>query len=156
VRDVGEAIEIWYNWRTGHRLDRPAIWAAVARTCRYCQGCVAPVNVATGNVQNRIIFKQLFQANAIGFVRSIAAGWAASTDTIVLLMAAKFGASMPTIPGSTQRVLRRLSLFVASSVSASLENRVLEYVDHLQYFLDPVVIRNGHVPPTLACCGVAL
>jgi L-fuconate dehydratase len=34
-------------------------------------------------------------------------------------------------------------------VSASLENRVLEYVDHLhEHFIDPVVIRNGrYMPP---------
>jgi len=35
-------------------------------------------------------------------------------------------------------------------VSASLDNRVLEYVGHLhEHFLDPVLIKNGHyMPPT--------
>jgi L-fuconate dehydratase len=35
-------------------------------------------------------------------------------------------------------------------VSGSLENRVIEYVDHLhEHFLEPVTIRNGHyLPPT--------
>ena len=35
------------------------------------------------------------------------------------------------------------------AVSGSLQNRVLEYVDHLhEHFLEPVVIRNGrYMPP---------
>jgi L-fuconate dehydratase len=43
-----------------------------------------------------------------------------------------------------------LSIFDYVAVSASLENRVLEYVDHLhEHFPDPCVIRNGHyMPPT--------
>jgi L-fuconate dehydratase len=33
-------------------------------------------------------------------------------------------------------------------VSGTLENRVLEYVDHLhEHFLDPVTIRDGHYMP---------
>ena len=36
-------------------------------------------------------------------------------------------------------------------ISGSLENRIIEYVDHLhEHFLDPVTIKNGHyMPPTL-------
>jgi len=35
-------------------------------------------------------------------------------------------------------------------ISGSLENRIIEYVDHLhEHFLDPVVIRDGrYMPPT--------
>jgi len=35
-------------------------------------------------------------------------------------------------------------------VSASLEDRIVEYVDHLhEHFVDPVVMRNGcYVPPS--------
>jgi L-fuconate dehydratase len=42
-----------------------------------------------------------------------------------------------------------ISLFDYICVSALLEDRVIEYVDHLHdHFVDPVVIRNGHyVPP---------
>ncbi|MNO06214.1 L-fuconate dehydratase [compost metagenome] len=40
-------------------------------------------------------------------------------------------------------------MFDYIAVSASLHNRVLEYVDHLhEHFLDPVVIRRGrYMPP---------
>jgi L-fuconate dehydratase len=35
------------------------------------------------------------------------------------------------------------------SISGSIENRVIEYVDHLhEHFLEPVVIKNGcYMPP---------
>jgi L-fuconate dehydratase len=46
-------------------------------------------------------------------------------------------------------LVQHLSIFDYIAVSASLDNRVLEYVDHLhEHFVDPVVIRNGrYMPP---------
>jgi L-fuconate dehydratase len=46
--------------------------------------------------------------------------------------------------------VQHLSIFDYICVSASLEDRVLEYVDHLhEHFCDPVVIKNGrYMPPT--------
>lgn len=48
--------------------------------------------------------------------------------------------------------VQHLSIFDYVCVSASLENRLLEYVDHLhEHFLDPVVMRNGcYMPPVKA------
>lgn len=44
--------------------------------------------------------------------------------------------------------VQHLSLIDYICISGSLENRVLEYVDHLhEHFLDPVVIKNGHYMP---------
>ncbi len=45
--------------------------------------------------------------------------------------------------------VQHLSIFDYIAVSASLENRILEYVDHLhEHFLDPVRIKDGnYVPP---------
>jgi L-fuconate dehydratase len=45
--------------------------------------------------------------------------------------------------------VQNIALFDYIAVSASLHNRVLEYVDHLhEHFLDPVVIRRGrYMPP---------
>jgi L-fuconate dehydratase len=47
--------------------------------------------------------------------------------------------------------VQHLSIFDYVCVGASLENRVLEYVDHLhEHFLEPVVITNGrYMPPTM-------
>jgi L-fuconate dehydratase len=40
--------------------------------------------------------------------------------------------------------VQHISLFDYIAVSGSLENRVLEYVEHLhEHFLDPVRIRDG-------------
>jgi L-fuconate dehydratase len=41
--------------------------------------------------------------------------------------------------------VQHISIFDYVAVSGSLENRVLEYVEHLhEHFLDPVIIRDGH------------
>jgi L-fuconate dehydratase len=115
--------------------------AAIARA-------VAPIGVATGEqCQNRVIFKQLLQANAISFCQIDSCRLGGVNEVLsVLLMAAKFG--VPVCPhaggvGLCEHV-QHLSIFDYLYVSASLEDRVVEYVDHLhEHFLDPVVIRNG-------------
>ena len=45
--------------------------------------------------------------------------------------------------------VQHLSMFDYIAVSASMENRVTEYVDHLhEHFVDPVVIRDArYMPP---------
>jgi L-fuconate dehydratase len=45
--------------------------------------------------------------------------------------------------------VQHISIFDYIAVGASLENRVLEYVDHLhEHFVDPVRIVNGrYMPP---------
>jgi len=64
----------------------------------------------------------------------------------VILMAAKFG--LPVCPHAGGvglcEYVQHLSMFDYIAVSASMENRVTEYVDHLhEHFVDPVVIRNA-------------
>jgi L-fuconate dehydratase len=47
--------------------------------------------------------------------------------------------------------VQHLSIFDYVCVGASLENRVLEYVDHLhEHFLDPVTVKNGRYMAPLA------
>jgi L-fuconate dehydratase len=66
-------------------------------------------------------------------------------------MAAKFGVPVCPHAGGVGlcEYVQHLSIFDYICVGASLEDRVLEYVDHLhEHFLDPVVIRNGrYMPP---------
>lgn len=115
---------------------------------------VAPIGVATGeHVQNRIMFKQLMQANAISFCQIDACRLGGVNEVLaVLLMAAKFGVPVCPHAGGVGlcEYVQHLSMFDYIAVSASLEHRLLEYVDHLhEHFLDPVVIRNGrYMPPT--------
>lgn len=115
---------------------------------------VAPIGVATGeHVQNRVIFKQLLQANAISFCQIDSCRLGGVNEVLaVLLMAAKFGVPVCPHAGGVGlcEYVQHLSLFDYICVSASLEKRIIEYVDHLhEHFLDPVVIRNGrYMPPT--------
>jgi L-fuconate dehydratase len=115
---------------------------------------LAPIKVATGeHCQNRVIFKQLLQANAIQFCQIDSCRLGGVNENLaVILMAKKSG--VPVCPHSGGvglcEYVQHLALFDYLYVSASLENRVLEYVDHLhEHFVEPVVIRNGHYMPPM-------
>ena len=114
---------------------------------------VAPIGVATGeNCHNRVMFKQFLQAGAIDFCQVDAARLGGLNEVlVVLLMAAKFGVPVCPHAGGVGlcEYVQNVSIFDYIAVSASLENRVLEYVDHLhEHFVEPVVIRNGrYMPP---------
>jgi L-fuconate dehydratase len=116
---------------------------------------IAPLRVATGeHVQNRIIFKQLLQAQAIGICQIDACRLGGVNEVLaVLLLAAKF--SIPVCPHAGGvglcEYVQHLSIFDYIAVSGSLNNRVIEYVDHLhQFFRNPVIIRDGHYMPPQA------
>lgn len=123
---------------------------------------VAPIGVATGeHVQNRIVFKQLLQANAISFCQIDACRLGGVNEVIaVLLMAAKFGVPVCPHAGGVGlcEYVQHLSIFDYICVSASLENRIIEYVDHLhEHFFDPVVIKDGrYMPPSMAGYSITM
>jgi L-fuconate dehydratase len=123
---------------------------------------VAPIGVATGEqCQNRVIFKQLFQLDAIRFCQIDACRLASVNEVLaVILMAAKFGVSVCPHAGGVGlcEYVQHYSLFDYIAVSASLENRVLEYIDHLhEHFIHPVVIRNGrYMPPNAAGFSITM
>jgi L-fuconate dehydratase len=109
---------------------------------------VYPIGVATGeHCQNRILFKQFLQANAISFCQVDACRLGGVNEVLsVLLMAKKFGVPVCPHAGGVglSEYVQHLSIFDYVYVGASLENRILEYVDHLhEHFLDPVVVKNG-------------
>ncbi|KAI9027496.1 galactonate dehydratase [Phycomyces nitens] len=111
--------------------------------------------VATGeHIQNRVIFKQLFQANAIDFCQIDSCRVGGVNEILaILLMAKKF--NIPVCPHAGGvglcEYVQHLSLIDYICVSASTEGRVLEYVDHLhEHFLEPVVMNNGRYVAPLA------
>lgn len=109
----------------------------------------APTRIATGeHVQNRVIFKQLLQAQAIDVLQLDSCRVAGVNENLaILLMAAKFGVPVCPHAGGVGlcEYVQHLSAFDFLCVSATMENRVIEFVDHLhEHFLTPVVIRNGH------------
>jgi L-fuconate dehydratase len=115
---------------------------------------IAPLRVATGeHVQNRIVFKQLLQAEAIGFCQIDACRLAGVNEVVaVLLLAAHYGVPVCPHAGGVGlcELVQHLSLFNYIAVTGSLDDVVVEYVDHLhEHFVDPVVMRAGkYVPPS--------
>jgi L-fuconate dehydratase len=113
---------------------------------------IKPIGVATGeHCHNRVMFKQFLQAKAIDFCQIDSARLGGLNEVIlVLLMAAKFGVPVCPHAGGVGlcEYVQHISIFDYIVVSASLENRVLEYVDHLhEHFVEPVVIQKGHYMP---------
>ena len=115
---------------------------------------VAPIRVATGeHVHNRVMFKQLFQAEAISVCQIDACRLGGVNEVLaVLLMAAEFGIPVCPHAGGVGlcELVQHLSIVDYVCVSGSLEGRMIEYVDHLhEHFLDPVVIHDAcYVVPT--------
>lgn len=148
--DVGEAID----WMA-HLAPFDPYWieeptspddilghAAIARA-------VAPIRVATGeHVHNRVMFKQLLQAEAIGVCQIDACRLGGVNEVLaVLLLAAKFGIPVCPHAGGVGlcELVQHLSAFDYIAVSGELDGRMIEYVDHLhEHFLDPVEMRFGH------------
>ena len=115
---------------------------------------LAPIGVATGEAcQNRVIFKQLLQAGAISFCQIDSCRLAGVNEVLaVMLMAAKFGVPVCPHAGGVGlcEYVQHLSLFDYIAVSASLENRITEYVDHLhEHFVYPVTLKDGRYLPPL-------
>jgi L-fuconate dehydratase len=147
--DVGQAIEWMDRLRPldPYWIEEPTSpddilgHATIARA-------VAPIRVATGeHVHNRVMFKQLFQANAIDVCQVDACRLGGVNEVVaVLLMAAE--ADVPVCPHAGGvglcELVQHLAIIDYVCVSGSLEGRMIEYVDHLhEHFLDPVVIRKG-------------
>ena len=110
---------------------------------------IAPIAVATGeHVQNRIIFKQLLQADAIDVLQIDACRVAGVNEVIaILLLAAKFG--VPVCPACGRRRPLRVRAAPRGVRLPERERvargRVIEWVDHLhEHFVHPAVVVDGH------------
>lgn len=116
---------------------------------------VAPIKVATGeHCQNRVMFKQLLQAQAIGICQIDSCRVGGVNEILaILLMAAKFNVPVCPHAGGVGlcEYVQHLSMVDYIVISGSLEDRIIEYVDHLhEHFHDPVVIKNGaYMMPTI-------
>src|ERR687898_1932709 len=122
--------------------------AAIARA-------VAPIGVATGeHCQNRVVFKQLMQSDAISFCQVDACRLGGVNENLaVILMAAKFGVPVCPHAGGVGlcELVQHLSMFDFIAVTGTMERRVTEFVDHLhEHFVDPVVIKKARYMPPLA------
>jgi len=156
VWDVGQAID-WVKELAAYRplwIEEPTSaddvvgHAAIRRAVK-----PLGIGVATGEMcQNRVIFKQLFQLQAIDFCQIDSCRLGGVNEILgVLLMAKKFGVPVCPHAGGVGlcEYVQHLAMIDYVCVSASLDHRVLEYVDHLhEHFVEPVVIREGrYMPP---------
>jgi L-fuconate dehydratase len=149
VWDVDQAIENMERLKRfdPYWIEEPTSPDDVLGHARIAEA-VSPVGVATGeHCQNRVLFKQLLQADAISFCQIDACRLGGVNEVIaVLLMAAKFGVPVCPHAGGVGlcEYVQHLSIFDYICVGASLEDRILEYVDNLhEHFVDPVEIQGG-------------
>jgi L-fuconate dehydratase len=115
---------------------------------RRIKEAVAPIRVATGeHVQNRVVFKQLLQLEAIDVCQVDCCRLAGVNEVLaVLLLAAKFGVPVCPHAGGVGlcEYAQHISMFDYVALGASFEGRVCEFVDHLhEHFLDPARVVNG-------------
>ena len=112
------------------------------------------IGVATGeHCHNRVMFKQLFQSDAISFAQIDACRLGGVNEALaVLLMAAKFDVAVCPHAGGVGlcEYVQHLAIFDYLAVSGTTDGRVVEYVDHLhEHFVDPAVVKDGrYLAPT--------
>jgi L-fuconate dehydratase len=129
---------------------------------RRIRDAVAPVRVATGeHVQNRVVFKQLLQLEAIDVCQLDCCRLGGMNEVLaVVLLAAKFG--VPVCPHAGGVCLceyaQHVSMFDYVAVGATFEDRVCEFVDHLhEHFVDPVRVVGGrYLAPTAPGCSIEI
>lgn len=149
VWDVPEAIEWMQHLRfAGLRwIEEPTSPDDVLGHAAIRRG-VAPVGVATGeHCANRVLFKQLLQAEAIDYCQVDACRIGGLNEVLaVLLLAAKFGVPVCPHAGGIGlcEMVQHVSVIDHVYVSGSLEDRTTEFADHLhEHFVHPAVVRDG-------------
>ncbi len=161
--DVGQAIE----WMRALEAQDP-YWieeptspddvlghATIARA-------LAPLKVATGeHAHNRVMFKQLLQADAIGICQVDACRLGGVNEVLaVLLMAAAAGVPVCPHAGGVGlcEYVAHIAPFDYIAVSGSLDGRMCEWADHLhEHFADPVSVSGGRYRlPAAAGYGVTM
>lgn len=157
VWDVDEAID-WMGELAGFQplwIEEPTSPDDIlghARIARAMQPL--GIGVATGeHCHNRVMFKQLFQSDAIRFAQIDPCRLGGINEALaVMVMAAKFDVAICPHAGGVGlcEYVQHLSIFDYLAVSTTTTGRVTEYVDHLhEHFVDPAIVRDGHyVAPT--------
>ncbi|XP_006617805.1 mitochondrial enolase superfamily member 1-like [Apis dorsata] len=112
------------------------------------------IGVATGEMcANRVMFKQLLQAKAIDYCQIDSARIGGINEILsVYLMAKKLNVPVCPHAGGVGlcEMVQHLQMWDFICLNASIENRVIEYVDQQhEHFEHPVYIQNAcYMPPT--------
>ncbi|MDQ2796982.1 MAG: fuconate dehydratase [Actinomycetota bacterium] len=147
--DVPEAIQ-WVNELAvfdPYWIEEPTSTDDILGHARI-RKAVSPVRVATGEaVHNRIMFKQLLQAEAIDVLQLDSTRVAGVNENLaILLLAARFDVPVCPHAGGVGlcELVQHFSFFDYAAVSCSQQGRFIEYVDHLhEHFAEPVRIVGG-------------
>jgi L-fuconate dehydratase len=167
--DANQAWSVEQAIEAIHRLSQLDPWWIEEPTSpddilghRRIRQAVAPVRVATGeHVQNRVVFKQLLQLDAIDVCQLDCCRLGGINEVLaVLLLAAKFGVPVCPHAGGVGlcEYAQHASMFDFVAVGASLEDRVCEFVDHLhEHFVNPVQVECGrYIAPAIPGCSVEI
>lgn len=115
---------------------------------------VSPIPISTGeHGQNRVLFKQLLQAQAVDLIQIDAARVGGVNENLaILLLAAHFGVRVFPHAGGVGlcELVQHLAMADFVAITGRKEDRAIEFVDHLhEHFLDPVTIADGrYLAPT--------
>ncbi len=109
---------------------------------------VSPIRVATGEaVANRIVFKQLLEAQGIDVMQIDATRVGGINENLAnLLLAAHFDVPVCPHAGGVGlcELVQHFSFFDYAALSGSQDGRFIEYVDHLhEHFAEPVRVERG-------------
>jgi L-fuconate dehydratase len=150
VWEVDEAIEAMRRlaFADPYWIEEPTHADDVLGHARVARALSGHCRVATGEcASNRVIFKQLLQAGAIGTCQVDACRLGGVNEVLaVLLLAAKFGVPVCPHAGGVGlcEYVQHVSIVDYLRIGASLDDRMIEYVDHLhEHFLDPVEVREA-------------
>lgn len=110
------------------------------------------IGVATGEMcQNRVMFKQFLQAQALDYCQIDAARLGGVSEVLaVYLMAKKFNVPVCPHAGGVGlcEMVQHLQIWDYISLTGSTEGRMIEYVDHLsEHFKTPCKMQSNHYLP---------
>jgi L-fuconate dehydratase len=160
--DVGQALD-WVTSLSEHDLawiEEPTSPDDILGHAAIAKAVSVPV--ATGeHMMNRVMAKQFLQAGALEVLQLDATRVAGVSENLaMLLLAAKFGVRVCPHAGGVGlcEAVQHVSMFDYVAVSGTVEERYIEYVDHLhEHFVSPVQIRSGHyVAPTAPGAGTEM
>ncbi|ROR73086.1 enolase C-terminal domain-like protein [Bogoriella caseilytica] len=160
--DVAEAVE-WMNALASYDLawiEEPTSPDDVLGHAAIRRSISTPVSTGE-HTHNRVMFKQLFQAEAVDLIQIDAARVGGVNENLaILLLARKFGVRVFPHAGGVGlcELVQHLAMADFVAISASMEDRAVEYVDHLhEHFTAPVRIAGGrYLPPTEPGMGAEL
>ncbi|QSB16633.1 fuconate dehydratase [Natronosporangium hydrolyticum] len=157
--DVAEAVD-WLTALAGFDLawaEEPTSPDDILGHAAIRRGVQVPISTGE-HTQNRIVFKQLLQAEAVDLIQIDATRVGGVDENLaILLLAHKFGVPVYPHAGGVGlcELVQHLAMADFVAISGSMQDRAIEYVDHLhEHFTDPVrIVAGRYQAPTAPGMG---